>query len=114
MLLIGCDKLLNRLVKLSNHYGQSFSIAWGTKKKCVCPKRIRFSVLNTRQVYGHLIRLVILIGLKKYNTISYNHWPVNPLPAYDSRCAFLGLESLEDRCTVASLSVICYVTASTL
>jgi hypothetical protein len=27
-------------------------------------------------------------------------WTVNPLPAYDSRCALLGLESLEDRRTM--------------
>jgi hypothetical protein len=46
------------------------------------------------------------IRIEKYNTISYDllfeGWTVNPLPAYDSRCALLGLESLEDRRTVAS------------
>jgi Reverse transcriptase (RNA-dependent DNA polymerase) len=34
------------------------------------------------------------------------HWTSNPLPAYDSRCALLGLECLEDRRTVASALLI--------
>ncbi len=33
-------------------------------------------------------------------------WTVNPLPSYDSRCALLGLESLEDRRTIASAILI--------
>jgi hypothetical protein len=34
------------------------------------------------------------------------HWTANYLRAYDSRCALLGLESLEDRRTVASAVLI--------
>ena len=34
------------------------------------------------------------------------HWTANPLPAYDSRCALLGLESLEDRRTVPGALLI--------
>jgi hypothetical protein len=36
------------------------------------------------------------------------HWTADaePLPAYDSRCALLGLESFEDRKTVASALLI--------
>jgi hypothetical protein len=34
------------------------------------------------------------------------HWTADPLPAYDSRCALLGLESLKDRRTVTSARLI--------
>ena len=33
-------------------------------------------------------------------------WTANPLPAYDSRCALLGLESIEDRRRIASALLI--------
>ena len=33
-------------------------------------------------------------------------WTANPLPAYDSRCALLGLESIEDQRMIASALLI--------
>jgi hypothetical protein len=33
-------------------------------------------------------------------------WTADPLPAYDSRCALLGLESIEDRRMIASALLI--------
>jgi hypothetical protein len=53
--------------------------------------------MKTLYASGLLIRLVTRKRLR---------WTADPLPAYDSRCALLGLEYITDRRTVASALLI--------
>jgi hypothetical protein len=76
-------------VSLSVFLGNSMIIT--LIKHCLC--RWSDQILSSRLVSGPIIRFANL------RELSVSNRTVNQLPAYDSRYALLGLESLEDRRT---------------